>query len=101
MEAGMSALSAVEAPIEGRSDGVTTDTPGLAPSRRRLRLVQPGTVPGRTGDDILTPDDRQPRTSSIGAVPPSPQKGDVLIPSAVIAPRQVRARNQVSSPPPL
>jgi hypothetical protein len=49
----------------------------------------------------MTPDGPEPRFSSIGAVPVSPQAGSVLIPSAVIAPGPIRARPHVSSPPPL
>jgi hypothetical protein len=41
----------------------------------------------------------EPRSSSIGSVPRSPAAGEVLIPSAVLARRPVRARAGVGSPP--
>ena len=97
----MSALSAAETPIVDQSEGASTGTPGRNPAGRRLRLVRPVTGPDWGGDGVLTPERPQPRSSSIGAVPLSEQTDEVLIPSAVIAPRSVRARAQVSSPSPL
>ncbi len=97
----MSALSAFEAPVVGQLEGTAPGRPGPAPAGHRLRLVRPTAVPDRSGDEVMTPDGPKPRSSSIGAVPLSQQTDEVLIPSAVIAPRPVRASPQVSSPPPL
>jgi hypothetical protein len=94
----MSALTAIEAPVEDQSEGATSD-PGRA--RRRLRLVGPAAVPDRSRADVVTPDGPEPCSSSIGAGPLSRQAGEVLIPSAVIARRPMNARAHVSSPPPL
>jgi len=99
MEAGMSALSAVEAPIEDPARVATPGTAGRAATQRQLRLVGQAAVPDRNSDVMVTPDGPEPRSSSIGSVPRSPQAGDVLIPSAVIAPHPVCARAAVGSPP--
>lgn len=97
----MSALSAFEAPVVDPSEGGAPKTPGPAPVRRRLRLVRQAAAPDRTADDLVTSDRPEPRSSSISAGPRSGQASEVLIPSAVIAPRLVRARPSVSAPPPL
>lgn len=97
----MSALSAVEAPIVDQPEGASTGTPAPAPAATRLRLVRPATVPEAAGDDSGTPDQPQPRSSSMSAVHFPRQCGEVLIPSAVIAPRLARAGMRVSPPPPL
>jgi hypothetical protein len=58
-------------------------------------------MPERNCDDRAASIEPEPRSSSIGAVRPSGQADEVLIPTAVIAPRPVRPRAQMSSPPPL
>jgi hypothetical protein len=97
----MSALSAVEAPVVDQPEDVTPGRPRPAPAGRRLQLVRQATGLAERADDVVTPDGPEPRSSSIGAVPHSRRAGEVLIPSAVIAPRPARARAQVSSPSPL
>jgi hypothetical protein len=101
MEAGMSALSAVEAPVVAQPEDVTPGRPGPAPAGRRLQLVRQAAVLDHRADDLVTLDGPEPRSSSIGAVPLMRQAGEELIPSAVIGPRGRRVRAQVSSPPPL
>jgi hypothetical protein len=66
-----------------------------------LRLVRQTARPYGIGDDIVTPDGTEPRSCSIGAVPLSRPAAEVLTPSAVIPPRPVGARTQISTPPPL
>ena len=95
----MSALGAVETAVVDRSDCAAAGMPGSDAAWRRLRLVPETATPDLSGDDMVTPDRPEPRSSSIGSVPRSPQAGDVLIPSAVIAPHPVRARAAVGSPP--
>ena len=97
----MSALSATEAPIVDRAVGAVAGKPGLTPAGHRLRLVRQLVDPDPVGDAVMAPDGPQPRSSSISAAPLTAGAGDVLVPSAVIAPRPARARVQVSSPPPL
>ena len=94
----MSALTAIEVPVEDQPEGAT---PSPEHARRRLRLVRQTAVSDGSRDDVVLPDGREPRSSSIEVVPLPPQAGKVLMPSAVIAPRPMRARARVSSPPPL
>jgi len=101
MEAGMSALSVVEAPVVTRADDATAGTPDPAPAGRRLRLVGPAAVSGLGDDNVVTPDEAEPRFSSIGGIALSRPTDQVLTPSAVIAPGPARARREVSSPAPL
>jgi hypothetical protein len=97
----MSVLSAVEAPIVDLAEAAGPGRPGSTPAARPLQLVRPPAGRDLAGDGGVTADEVEPRSSSIDAIPlPRPAAG-VLIPSAVIAPRPVRARAQVSSPPPL
>jgi hypothetical protein len=98
MEAGMSALGAVEAPVVDQPRG---GTPGPAPTGPRLRLVLQAATLDRSSEDVVTPIGPEPRSSSIGAAPITRQDASVLTPSAVIPPLPVRARPQVSSPPPV
>jgi hypothetical protein len=98
MEAGMSALTAIEAPAENQQEGAE---PGPAHAGRWLRLVGQVAGPEQSRDEVAILAAPQPRSSSIGEGPDPRQAGAVLIPSAVIAPRSIRARPHVSSPPPL
>jgi hypothetical protein len=101
LEAGMSALSALEAAVADQPEGAGTGIRGPAPAARQLRLVRQTATPVRIGNDVGTPDWAEPRSCSIGAVPLSRPAANVLTPSAVIPPRPVSARTQVSSPLPL
>ena len=97
----MSALSAVEAPITDQPESSIAAKPDQGPAGRRLRVVGHAADNDRSGADVMAPAGPEPRFSSIGAAPLTPSAGEVLVPSAVIAPRPVRPRAQVSSPPPL
>ena len=97
----MSALSAVEAPIEDPARVATPGAAGRAAAQRQLRLVGQAAVPDRSSDVMVTPDGPEPRSSSIGAAPITRPDARVLTPSAVIPPHPVRARQPVSSPSPV
>jgi|SRR5215469_13233910 len=101
MEAGMSALSAFEAPLADQPEFGATGKPAPAPAGRRLRLVGHAAVPDHMSDDSGTPREPKPRSSSIGAGPLPRQAAGVLSPSAVIPPRPMRARMQASAPQPV
>src|SRR5215475_4699417 len=101
MEAGMSALGAVETAVVDQPGCAAPDMPGPAAAGRRLRLVLATPLPDRSGDDVATQDGPEPRSSSIGTVPLTRPAAEVLSPSAVIPPRPVRVRPQVSSPAPV
>jgi hypothetical protein len=94
----MSALSALEAAVADQPEGAG---PGHAPAASRLRLVRQLAAPYGIGDDMVTPDGTEPRSCSSGAVPLSRPAAEVLTPSALIPPRPVRTRTQLSTLPPL
>lgn len=94
----MSVLSSVEAPVVDQQRG---GTPGPAPAGRQLRLVPQAATLNHSSEDLVGPIGPEPRSSSIGAAPFTRQDASVLTPSAVIPPHPVRARPQVSSPPPV
>jgi hypothetical protein len=96
----MSVLSALESPVVAEPDGVAVGTPAPAPAGPRLRIVRQAAGQDWNGG-VVTPDGPQPRSSSIRTAPLSGQAGEVLLPSAVIAPRPVREGARLSPPPPL
>jgi len=97
----MGALSAVEAAEVDQPGCAAPGKPGSFPAGRRLRLVPATAAQRRSGDDVATPDQPEPRSSSIGIIPLAPSAAEVLTPSAVIPPGRVRVRPQVSSPSPV
>lgn len=97
----MSAVSAAEAAVLDQAAGATPGMAGSGPSGPRLRLVRQTAALGQSCDDMGTSDGPEPRSSSIGTVPLAGLAAEALTPSAVIPPRPVRARPQISSPPPV
>jgi hypothetical protein len=97
MEAGMSALSAIEAAVVDVPEPAVVRVTDAESARRALRLVpQPdAAIPDRS---VIPVGDRaEPRSSSIRPASRSPLRDAVLIPSAVISPRS----RPVVAPPPL
>jgi LysM domain len=97
MEAGMSALSAIEAAIVDQPAPAARQATDPEPDRRVLRLVpQPD---ARSLDRPVTPGDEraQPRSSSIRPPVRAPLTDFILTPSAVLPPRS----RPVALPPPL
>jgi LysM domain len=97
MEAGMSALSAIEAAIadeQAPAAGLLTDP---QPGRRALRLVPAPDVQGPSRPGTSGSDRAEPRSSSIRPALYSPLPDAILTPSAVISPRS----RPVAVPPPV
>jgi LysM domain len=96
----MGVLSVLEAAVADHPEGAGPGIPGPAPDARRLRLVRQAATPDPIGEDVVAPDKTEPRSCSISdGVALTQLSAAVLTPSAVIPPRPVRARTQVSSPP--
>jgi LysM domain len=87
MEAGMGALTSIEAPVRADEAELAAGVRASRPAPMRLRLVAgegPGDERGRVD---AAPAARQPRSSSISGTAREPLAVPVLTPSAVITPR--------------
>jgi hypothetical protein len=96
MEAGMSALSATEAPITDGPESVAVQVTGPQLSRRALRLVPQPDTAGPSKPASRCDDQAEPRSSSIGHSAHLPLIDAILTPSAVIPPR---SRTLAAQPP--
>jgi LysM domain len=87
MEAGMGALTSIEAPVRADEAESAAGVRASVPAPRRLRLLAGDGQDDELGRVHAAPVTHQPRSSSISGTAREPRAIPVLTPSAVIAPR--------------